>query len=312
MARTLANAGSSPPARFTAHVSQRVRVLFNLLRAAWQEYERDYARYFAVAMIFYTLMSLVPLLLLLLAGLGLLLRRSEVAAATEQRILIAIQNGFGVDLRTTVEHLLQGLQQQSVVTSIISLAGLMLTASILVHHLRLSFRAIWKQPPILVSGSIPVVIWGALREKALAFGMVLAGGVVLLLTFVAITGINWMTARFMSAWELELVLPICLILVPLTFALLFKYLPPSPLPWRHVWLAALLCGGTFIVAVEILALYGAFFGKNLNAYGAVGAILVVMLWMKAVSQGLYFGAELCKVIAQLDSAQFPAANIHGA
>jgi membrane protein len=296
MARTLA--GSSPPAPLTAHVSQRFREFIGLLRAAWHEYESDYARYFAVAMIFYTLMSLVPLLLLLLAGLGLLLRRSEVAAATEQRILEAIQNGFGSDLRETVEHLLQGLQQQSVVTSIISLAGLMLTASILVHHLRLSFRAIWKSPPILVSGSLPVVIWGWLREKVLAFGMVLAGGVVLLLTFVAITGINWMTARFSGAWEL--VLPSSLVIVPLTFALLFKFLPPSPLPWRHVWLAALLCGGTFLVAVEILALYGTFFGKNFNAYGAVGAILVVMLWLKAVSQGLYFGAELCKVISQRD------------
>jgi membrane protein len=299
MARTLANAGSSPPARFTAHVSQRFRVFFNLLRAAWQEYERDYARYFAVAMIFYTLMSLVPLLLLLLAGLGLLLRRSEVAAATEQQILEAIQSGFGIELRTTVENLLQGLQQQSVVTSIISLAGLMLTASILVHHLRLSFRAIWKSPPILISGSLPTVIWGWLKEKVLAFGMVLAGGVVLLLVFVAITGLNWVTARFSGEWEL--ILPACLILVPLTFALLFKFLPPSPLPWRHVWLAALLCGGTFLVAVEILALYGAFFGKNFNAYGAVGAILVVMLWLKAVSQGLYYGAEVCKVVSQRES-----------
>jgi membrane protein len=299
MARTLANAGSSPPARFTAHVSQRFRVFFNLLRAAWQEYERDYARYFAVAMIFYTLMSLVPLLLLLLAGLGLLLRRSEVAAATEQQILEAIQSGFGIELRTTVENLLQGLQQQSVVTSIISLAGLMLTASILVHHLRLSFRAIWKSPPILISGSLPTVIWGWLKEKVLAFGMVLAGGVVLLLVFVAITGLNWVTARFSGEWEL--ILPACVILVPLTFALLFKFLPPSPLPWRHVWLAALLCGGTFLVAVEILALYGAFFGKNFNAYGAVGAILVVMLWLKAVSQGLYYGAEVCKVVSQRES-----------
>src|SRR6516162_4632972 len=110
MARTLANFGGSPPARFAAHVSQRFQNFFNLLRAAWREFERDHARYLAVAMIFYALMSLVPLLLLLLAGLGLLLRRSEVAAATEQRILESIQNGFGVDLRTTVEQLLQGLQ----------------------------------------------------------------------------------------------------------------------------------------------------------------------------------------------------------
>jgi membrane protein len=300
MARTLANAGSSPPARFTARVSQRFRVFFNLLRAAWREYERDYARYFAVAMIFYALMSLVPLFLLLLAGLGLLLRRSDAAASAEQQVLQTIQTGFGSELRTTVENLLEGLQQQSVVASIVSLAGLMLTASILVRHLRLSFRAIWKRPPILISGALRVVVWRAMLEKVLAFGMVLAGGIVLLLTLVLITAINWVKTRFIGEW---LVLPSSLIIAPLTFALLFRFLPPSQLPWRHVWLAALLCGGAWIVAVEVLALYGAFFGKNFNAYGAVGAVLVAMLWMKAVSQGLFFGAELCKVISQLDSAR---------
>ena len=42
---------------------------FGLLRTAWQEYERDHARYFAGAMVYYALVSLLPLLLLLLAAL---------------------------------------------------------------------------------------------------------------------------------------------------------------------------------------------------------------------------------------------------
>ena len=52
----------------------------NVLRLAWIEYERDRARYLAVAMIYYALISLVPLLLLLLAALGLALRFSPIAA----------------------------------------------------------------------------------------------------------------------------------------------------------------------------------------------------------------------------------------
>ncbi|MGH2395827.1 MAG: YhjD/YihY/BrkB family envelope integrity protein [bacterium] len=34
----------------------------------------------------------------------------------------------------------------------------------------------------------------------------------------------------------------------------------------------------------------------MSAYGTIGALLVVMLWMNLISQVLYFGAELCKVI----------------
>ena len=53
--------------------------LVYLLRTAWLEYKNDRASYFATAMIYYALVSLVPILLLLMAALGLLLRFSPVA-----------------------------------------------------------------------------------------------------------------------------------------------------------------------------------------------------------------------------------------
>jgi len=37
-----------------------LRATLALLRAAWQEFERDHARYLATAMVYYALISLVP------------------------------------------------------------------------------------------------------------------------------------------------------------------------------------------------------------------------------------------------------------
>ena len=59
--------------------------LIQLLRTSWEEFERDHARYFAAAMVYYLLVSVVPLLLVLLAVLGLMLRFSTYAAAAEQQ-----------------------------------------------------------------------------------------------------------------------------------------------------------------------------------------------------------------------------------
>ena len=56
------------------------------------------------------------------------------------------------------------------------------------------------------------------------------------------------------------------------------------------------------LGVEILALYGMYLKGNVSAYGALGAALVVMLWMKLVSQLFFFGAELCKVISSKEMA----------
>ncbi len=260
-----------------------------LLRTAWSEYERDYARYFAVAIVYYALVSLVPLTLLLLAGLGLLLRLSKAAAAAEQVVLTAVEGSFGAPFRTTIEHLLRGLQDSSLVATSVSLLGLVLAASVLFKHLRMTFRAVWKHAPPLVSGSVRLVLKATFQERVVAFVMVLAGGALLLAAFVSLAAIHWLTG-----WRLALPGP--LLIAPLTFALLFKYLPPVQLRWRHVWLASLLCGAAWLLSAETLALYSRFAGNNLSAYGALGAVLVVMLWMNVVSQMLFFGAELCKVV----------------
>src|SRR5262249_24999111 len=112
------------------------RAFIGLLRAAWVEYEHDRARYLAVAMIYYALVSLVPLLLLLLAALGLLLRFSSVVAQAEQRTLSEIEARIGPDLAVSITRLLASLRQGSIVATAIGLGGLLLAASVLFKHLR--------------------------------------------------------------------------------------------------------------------------------------------------------------------------------
>jgi membrane protein len=88
-----------------------------------------------------------------------------------------------------------------------------------------------------------------------------------------------------------------LVLAAITFGSLFKVLPPVPVRWRDVGLAALLEAIGWVAASELLALYAVFFGDSRSAYGALGAVLAFMLWLNIVSQVLFFGAELCKVVA---------------
>jgi membrane protein len=277
-------------------LSWRARALLRLLKAAGKEYERDYARYFAVAMIYYALVSLVPLLLLLMTGIGWLLRISPAAAAAQRGALDYIQSTFGSDVGSTVERLVHLLEQQSLIPLSVSLVGLLVTASVLVGHLQMSFRAIWKYPPILISGPLPVVIVRMLAQKLHVFVLVVAGGAVLVLAFVLIASVNWLTQRVAGGWAP--LIPSSLVMAPLTFALLFRFLPPRPVPWRQVWIAALLCGAAWLAVTRLLALSGTFFGKNLSTYGAIGTLLAAMLWINIVSQCVFFGAELCKVLGQ--------------
>lgn len=290
------------PSRFPLHRLPRTRRFVGLLAAAWSEYEDDYARYFAGAMVYYALVSLVPVILLLLAALGLLLRLSDTAIAAQQQVLHVVESNFGAELGVAIEGLLTRLEHGSIVATFVSVGGLAIAASVLFKHLRMTFRAIWKHAPVLKSGSVRVTVQATILERAIAFAMVLAGGALLLTSFTVIAAARWL-ARFFGDVPLVgqvanglLVLLSPAVIVPLTFALLYKFLPPIRLRWKDVWLAAVLAGIAWIIGTELLALYAAFFGDDFNAYGAIGGVLAGMVWLYAVSQVLFFGAELCKVV----------------
>jgi membrane protein len=280
--------------------------LIRLLGAAWQEYQRDYAKYFALAMVYYALASLVPLLLLVLATLGLLLRVSTAAATGEQQVLHAVQASFGPEIRVTLDRLLTRLQEGSLVAMSVSVLALLIAGSTLFRHLRLSFRALWKHEPPLAAGSVRGALRETLQEQATAFLMLLTAGALLTLTLGLIAVVQWLSGffselpRFRDTAGWVLALPVPLILATLTFALLFRFLPPVSLTWNHVWLASVLCGLAWIVGADLLALYASF-GES-SPYGAIGAVLAVMLWMNVMSQVLFYGAEVCKVVQNLQNS----------
>lgn len=277
--------------------------LVNLLRTAGVEYENDRAGYFAVAMIYYALVSMIPMFLLLMGALGLLLRFSPIVLEAQQHILMRIEASFGPQLPMTIEQLLNALKRDSIIATVISLGGTLLAASVLFKHLRLAFRAIWKHKPPLVAGSMRAVVRETILERVIASVMVLGGGGLLLIALGMLVATKWLNRLLESlalhgqttGWFVTTLSS--LIITAITFALLLKFLPPIAIRWRDVWLATLLCSFACVAAGELLSLYGLFFEKNPSAYGVIGALLAVLLWMNVVSQVLFFGGELCKVVA---------------
>lgn len=290
-----------------------LRTFAGRLREAWLEFERDRARYLAAAMVYYAIVSLVPLLLLLLSALGLLLRFSDVAAETERQMLLGLEERFGEELPAAINSFLETLQEQSIVATVFSVVTLLVAASVLFKHLRLSFRVIWKHEAPLVSGSVRSAVRATILERIIAFAMVLGGGLLLLGALVLIAAIRWLQPLLENLPLLDAtagwLLPAtgALLIAGLTFAALFRFLPPVRVSWRHIWPAALLCAVLWVAAGELLTLYGAVAGASPSAYGAIGGLLAIMLWMNVVSQVLFFGAELCKVTGSIR----PKGNLRG-
>jgi membrane protein len=272
------------------------------LRAAWVEYQRDRARYLAVAMIYYAGVSLIPVLVLLLSGLGLLVRFWPTAIAAEQDLRAAVEGYISPDGLALAQAIVETLRQESFIAMLVGLVGILFTSSKLFKQLRNAFRAIWRFEPVLTSGSLATVARTAILEQAIAVVMLLCGGAMLLGAWVLVASTLWLIDRLFAVVDLPLLSRItgfvvtgaaALVLAILTFWPLFRYLPPVRITWRAAWPATLLAAVAWVLAIEFLSLYGRWFGDT--ATGALAGLFALLLWMNTVSQVLFFGAELCKV-----------------
>lgn len=282
-------------------MSVNVRATVELLHGAWIEYQRDRARYLAVAIIYYAAICIVPLLLLLLAMLGLLLRYSATAAELERRMLALIETRFGAQLAITITGLLGELQRDSFVVTIIGVAGMLVGASLLFRQLRLTFRAVWHYEPPAVAGPMRRRAFKMLREWIIAFAITLGGGLFLIVAVIVLSAFQWL-ARLLAAVPIfpgigvVIAVVSSFVLAAITYGALLKVLPPRTVRWRDIVPSVVLCAAVWIIASEVIPLYHRFVGESRNAYNAVGALLPVLVLVNIGAQSLFFGAELCKVL----------------
>src|SRR5215831_17279001 len=178
-------------------IAGNARTVAGLLRDAWIEYQRDRARYLAVAIIYYAAICLVPLLLLLLSTLGLLLRYSATAVELERQVLVTIETRFGTQVSAVITGLLEGLQRNSIAVTVIGVVGMLVGASLLFRQLRMTFRAVWHYEPPSVAGPIRLRVLRIIREWIIAFIITLGGGALLLLGVVVVSAFRWL-ARLLA------------------------------------------------------------------------------------------------------------------
>ncbi|MDZ4278371.1 MAG: YihY/virulence factor BrkB family protein, partial [Dehalococcoidia bacterium] len=76
------------------------------------------------------------------------------------------------------------------------------------------------------------------------------------------------------------------------FALVYRYVPNAPTRFRSVWPGALLATVLFELLKNGFAIYVANFSNYAGAYGALGGILLFLLWVYLTANILLIGAEL--------------------
>jgi len=267
----------------------------DLLLKSWNEFNEDQAPRLGAALAYYTVLSLAPLLILLLAIAGLVLGKE----AAQGQLFGQINSMVGPEGAKAIEAMIAGASKPSsgVVASIIGFLTLIFGASSVAGELKASLNLVWDHSDS-EAGLVSIV-----KDRSKALGVVLAGGFLLLVSLVISSAIAAAGTYVTGVLPLpEFILQALNFVVSLTviagvFAVLFKYLPDVKIEWHDVATGAVFTAILFGFGKFLIGMYlgKASFGST---YGAAGSLVIVLVWVYYSAQIFFFGAEFTQVYAR--------------
>jgi membrane protein len=275
------------------HVSELVTETSN-------QWFADNAPRLGAALAYYSIFSLAPLLIVVIAIAGLAFGRD----AAQHRIVTQIGDFMGQQGAEAIEKMIQAARgpAKGIFATVIGLVTLIFGASLVVSELRNSLNLIWKVPPPGDSPGLLREMARTLQQRFLSFAMVLGVGFLLLVSLV----INAIVAALGSHLEQLLPMPefvlqtitvvIWFAVTSLLFALIYKVLPDVEIAWSDVAVGAVVTSALFTLGRLLIALY---LGKSsvASAYGAAGSLVIILLWVYYSAQIFFFGAEFTRAYA---------------
>lgn len=280
-------------------------MFWNLIKEAVSEWSTDKAPRIGAALAYYTVFAFVPLLIIVIAGIGLVFGQE----AAQSYIFAQISSLLGEQSGAAIKDMIQRASRPAtgLIATITAVVTLLLGASGLFAELQDALNTIWGVKPKEDRGLMSII-----RHRFLSFVALLGTGFLLLVSLVISAALAAL-GKWFEGWlpMPEFVLEIVNILVSLgviagLFAMMFKVLPDAEVAWKDVWIGACLTAVLFTVGKFAIGLY---LGKSDvgSAYGAVASLVILLIWVYYSSQIFLFGAEFTKVYANaLGSKILPA------
>ncbi len=280
----------------------RVRDIPSLCKQTALGWMNHNCPHLGAAIAYYTIFSLAPMVLLLVAVFGYIYGSSE-----EARTRIINQLRYWVD--PSVVKVFQDIAastakpQSSTFATIVAIAVAIFGASGVFGELQNALNTIWGVRLRPDAG-----FWNFLRARFLSFAMV-AGICFLMLTSLVVEGVLNILSTYLrqslpggALLGIGLFRIFDLAIILLLFAMIFRFLPDAKISWSDVWVGAALTAILFFIGKYFLGIYLST-GIGTSAYGAAGSLITVLLWIYYSAQIVLFGAEFTQVYANTYGAR---------
>jgi membrane protein len=269
---------------------------WQIVMAAANAWMDDYAPSMGAALSYYTLFSLAPLLVLIIAIAGMVFGQD----AAQGAIIAQLQGIMGEEGATAVQGLLKAAREPStgIVASIVGGVLLLMGATAIFAELQTDLDRIWEVP----AKEKPSGIWGWLRSRVLSFGLVLGLAFMLMISLVVSAALaasgEWLgggtAATTVLATGLNFIASLAIFTV--LFAMIYKIMPTAKISWHDVWMGSFVTALLFNVGKSLIGLYLAK-SSVASGFGAAGSFVILVAWFYYSAQIFLFGAEYTWVYA---------------
>ena len=278
---------------------------WSLARESVNSFMEDKALRLSAALAYYSIFSIAPLLIIVIAVAGFFMGEDAVRQQIQQQLKDYVGPQGTAAITSMVGAHKQGT---SIIATIIGVVVLLFGASGVFGQLQDSLNAIWGVELKPGRG-----FWYLIKSRFLSFAMVLGIGFLLLVSMVITAILSALTGALgnvlpMAGFVAHLVNFIAsFVVTTLLFAAIFKVLPDARVRWREVWMGAVFTALLFTIGKYVFAWY---LGRAAvaSSYGAAGSLVVVLLWVYYSSVILFFGAEFTKVHAKEGFRILPTPN----
>lgn len=266
-----------------------------LLRKSAAAWNTDDASSMGAALAFYTLFSIAPVLIIVIAVAGLIVGPD----AAQGHILRQMRELTGTAGAQAIEDLLKSANSPA--KNALAVVGgtvvLLLAATAVFAELYGNLNRIWRSPSAPKVSGIAHLI----RTRILSFGMILGIEFLLVVSLVVSAGLaaagDWWGARF-TGWPLVnqgLNFIMSLAIYTMAFAMIYKFLPRTHIDWHDVWIGAGVTAVLFEIGKLLIGLVG--MTSITSAFGAAGSLVVLLIWVYYSAQIFLLGAEFTRVYA---------------
>ncbi len=262
---------------------------FRLLKDTYLSWDKNDPWAKSAVIAYYALFSLPSLLIITVHFAGIFFGRD----AVEGRITGEIGGLIGQESAELIQAMIinSALSESSVLFIIFGIGVLIFGATGVFFQLQKALNDIWS-----VRAKKNTFL-DTLKRRVISFGMVLAIGLLLLISLVITTAINALSdliGNYYTDLSSQLVQILNFIfsqiIITALFATIFTLLPDVKIKWKTNLIGAFMTSLLFLAGKYLIGFYFAA-SDPASVYGAAGSLVLILLWVYYTCLILFLGAE---------------------